>query len=101
MKEIGPFSYRIDEAGLILVEDLKATHPIEGLVKGWHFRVLERSPGCHIAWAIDARGRTESANSTTAEYALEACVHSVNVRLRDARLRRRERLAREAASDGG
>lgn len=76
-------------------DELKATHPIADRIDGWYFRVIERSPGCHYAEAINAKGRKVSANGPDAEGALSMCA-------RDVELRMKARAARKAAkSDGG
>lgn len=63
-------------------DQLKATHPITDRIEGWYFRVTERSPGCHYAEAINAKGRKVSANGPDAESALSLCARDVELRMK-------------------
>jgi hypothetical protein len=68
-------------------DELQATHPIADRIEGWYFRVIERSPGCHYAEAVDSKGRKVSANGPDAESALLMCARDVEHRVRKRRQR--------------
>ena len=52
----------------------RRTHPIDGGIAGWFFRVTEVSAGVYLAEGVDLYGRKVSRTGANPDEILEQCV---------------------------